>query len=69
MNSLLCSEKKLPEDKAMALLEKLKFCDEDQFQDLVDSLEESNQQNIANELKKALDDIEHSELGSDFVGM
>lgn len=49
----------------MALLEKLKFCDEDQFQDLV----ESNQQNIANELKKALDDIEHSELGSDFVGM
>uniref|UniRef100_K1QHM1 Uncharacterized protein n=1 Tax=Magallana gigas TaxID=29159 RepID=K1QHM1_MAGGI len=59
--------KKLPEDKAMALLEKLKFCDEDQFQDLVDSLEESNQQNIANELKKALGDIEHSELGSDFV--
>lgn len=53
----------------MALLEKLKFCDEDQFQDLIDSLEESNQQNIANELKKALDDIEHSELESDFVGM
>lgn len=51
----------------MALLEKLKFCDEDQFQDLVDSLEESNQQNIANELKKALDDIEHSELGSDLL--
>nr|XP_019928509.2 SMY2 homolog 2 [Crassostrea gigas] len=48
--------KKLPEDKAMALLEKLKFCDKDQFQDLVDSLEESNQQHIANELKKALDD-------------
>lgn len=53
----------------MALLEKLKFCDEDQFQDLVNSLEESNQQNIANELKKALGDIEHSELGSDFVGL
>lgn len=53
----------------MALLEKLKFCDEDQFQDLVDSLEESNQQHIANELKKAFDDTEHLELGSDFVGM
>lgn len=53
----------------MALLEKLKFCDEYQFQDLVDSLEESNQQTVANELKKTLEDIENSELGSDFVGM
>lgn len=53
----------------MALLEKLKFCDEYQFHDLVDSLEESNQQTVANELKKALEDIENSELGSDFVGM
>lgn len=53
----------------MALFEKLEYCDQKQLKDLIDSLEESNQQNIANDLKTAFKDHEDSRMGSSYFGM
>ncbi|XP_062613551.1 MAP7 domain-containing protein 3-like, partial [Saccostrea cucullata] len=59
--------KKSKEEQVKALVEDLLCCDEEEFQQLIGSLEESNQQNLANTLRKALAKISRKEMGSDFV--
>jgi hypothetical protein len=50
------------------LIQDLLSCEEHEFQQLIESLVESNQHDLANVLQKAFADVKTTEMGSDFVG-